>query len=85
MDPSPPEVLLNSIANGHPLFDVATLDRYVQEDLDLLHRLSPHVVVGDMRQSLAVSSRLYGIPYVNIINASCAPTPRLNLNWLSTP
>jgi UDP:flavonoid glycosyltransferase YjiC (YdhE family) len=51
------------------LFDVETVSAYVKEDLRLFALYRPDVVVGDMRQSLVVSSRLAGMPYVNIQNA----------------
>lgn len=68
-----PDDFLRRIDMGSALFDVDTLERYVQEDLALFRELAPHVVIGDMRHSLAVSSRLYGIPYLNVINANWSP------------
>jgi UDP:flavonoid glycosyltransferase YjiC (YdhE family) len=67
------DLLFERLYRGEPLFDVATLDAYVEEDLRLLRRFQPDVVVGDLRQSLAVSSRLLGVPYVNLINAHWSP------------
>ncbi|HEY0038061.1 MAG TPA: glycosyl transferase family 1, partial [Longimicrobium sp.] len=55
------------------LYDYATVNQYVREDLQLLSRYHPDVVVGDMRQSLVVSSRLSGVPFVNIMNAHWHP------------
>jgi UDP:flavonoid glycosyltransferase YjiC (YdhE family) len=66
------------LGGGPPLFDAETLDRYVQEDLRLMAEIRPDVVVGDMRQSLVVSSRVAGVPFVNIINAHWSP-------WSATP
>jgi UDP:flavonoid glycosyltransferase YjiC (YdhE family) len=57
------------LKRSEPLFDPQTLDDYVSEDLRLFRALLPDVVVGDMRHSLAVSSRLAGVPFVNIANA----------------
>jgi UDP:flavonoid glycosyltransferase YjiC (YdhE family) len=56
------------------LFDFETVSRYVREDLRLFALYRPDVVVGDMRQSLVVSSRLAGMPYVNIQNAYWHPS-----------
>ncbi|HEY7771105.1 glycosyltransferase [Longimicrobium sp.] len=55
-------------------YDYATVNHYVREDLQLFATWRPDVVVGDMRQSLVVSSRLAGVPFVNIMNAHWHPT-----------
>ena len=44
--------------HGQPIYDLATLERYVQADLALIDDLKPDVVVGDFRLSLSVSARL---------------------------
>jgi len=49
---------LHSLAQGRPLYDVETLDRYVTDDLNLLERIRPDLVVGDFRLSLSISARL---------------------------
>jgi UDP:flavonoid glycosyltransferase YjiC (YdhE family) len=54
-------------------YDVGTLEQYIREDIRLLQRLRPDVVVGDMRQSLIISSRRCGIPFVNIQSAHWHP------------
>lgn len=69
----PADDFFETLYRGKPVFSSATLERYVHEDLKLFRELSPDVVVGDMRQSLAVSSRLASIPFVNVINAHWSP------------
>ncbi|HEY0036243.1 MAG TPA: glycosyl transferase family 1, partial [Longimicrobium sp.] len=65
---------MEGIANLHTtLYDYATVNRYVHEDLELFARCRPEVVVGDMRQSLSISTRLAGLPYVNVMNAYWHP------------
>ncbi len=61
------------IARGVPLYDRATLERYVTDDLALLDAVRPDLVIGDMRLSLAVSARLAGVPYAAIANAHFSP------------
>lgn len=65
--------LVEKLSSGGPIFDVATLDAYVQEDMRIIAELSPEIVVGDMRQSLSVSTRLTDTTYVNIVNAQWSP------------
>lgn len=62
-----------ALARGKPLYDEATLHRYVQEDLRLLDEFRPDAVIGDFRLSLSVSARLAGIPYLAISNAYWSP------------
>ena len=65
----PQDRLLEVLTGRQPLFDFDTLDSYVQEDLQLISNYQPDVIVGDMRQSLAVSARLAKVTYVTVVNA----------------
>ena len=67
---------LRALARGKPVYDLATLERYVDDDLALLRAVRPAVVIGDFRISLAVSARLGGVPYINITNAYWSPYAR---------
>ena len=62
-----------SLARGKPLYNVETLTRYVEDDLALLDRIKPDLVVGDFRLSLAVSAPLRRIPYAAVVNAYWSP------------
>ena len=62
-----------SLSRGKPLYSVETLTRYVEEDLALLDRVKPDLVVGDFRLSLAVSAPLRHIPYAAVVNAYWSP------------
>lgn len=68
-----PATFLKRIRRNKPLFDFDTLDRYVQDDLRLLRRVKPDVVIGDVRYSLGVSARLCNVPYATITNAYWSP------------
>lgn len=72
----PTRDFLRSLARGTPVYDLPTLQRYVDSDLALLRAVRPAVVVGDFRISLAVSARLAGVPYINITNAYWSPYAR---------
>src|SRR5688500_19493669 len=67
---------LSRLAHGRPLYDLATLRRYVSDELRLLERVRPAVVVGDFRLSLAVSARLLHVPYLMLANAYWSPYAR---------
>ena len=58
---------------GRPLYDRATLERYVADDLRLFDRVRPEVVIGDGRLSLAASARKAGIPYIALAYAAWDP------------
>ena len=77
---------LSRVANGKPPFDEATLHRYVADDLDLIARTRPDIVVGDARISLAASARVAGTPYIALSNAYWHPPRRFRpempvLSW----
>lgn len=68
-----PERFMRALAAGAPIYDRGTLEAYVAEDLALIDRLRPDLVVGDFRLSLAVSAPLRGVPYANLTNAHWSP------------
>ena len=70
------EQFLKSLASGSRLYSKATLDAYVQADLELIKACQPDIVVGDFRLSLSVSARLAGKPYITISNAYWSPYAR---------
>jgi UDP:flavonoid glycosyltransferase YjiC (YdhE family) len=69
----PGEVFARALEAGKPLYDTATLERYVVEDIDLLARIKPDLVVGDFRLSLAVSAPISRVPYAALVNAYWSP------------
>lgn len=70
------EQFLESLAKGQPLYDDATLVRYVEDDLALIDRTKPDIIVGDFRLSLSVSARMSKIPYTTISNVYWSPFAR---------
>jgi UDP:flavonoid glycosyltransferase YjiC (YdhE family) len=62
-----------AIRTGRRIYDKRTLRRYVTEELELFEQVQPHLVVGDLRQSLAISAPLRGVPHANLINAYWSP------------
>ena len=93
LDSLPPERFAQALAQGAPLYDLATLKAYVQADLALIDAHQPDLVVGDFRLSLSVSARLARRPYLSIANAYWTaysppnfPLPVLPLTrWLPIP
>lgn len=64
---------LRALSTGSPVYGLETLRGYVRQDLELIDRFKPDVVVGDFRLSLSVSARLARVPYVSISNAYWSP------------
>lgn len=81
----PVSEFLSRLAHGRPVYDAATLRRYVEEDLRLLDEVKPSVVVGDFRLSLSVSARRAGVPYVGLANAYWSPYARPQFDLPSHP
>lgn len=61
------------LAQGLPLYSSKILTGYVNEDLSIIDQLKPDFIFGDFRLSLAISSRLAGVPYATITNAYWSP------------
>lgn len=68
-----PARFLDALSKGRPLYDYVTLCGYVADDLALIERVRPDLVVGDFRLSLAVSAPLAGVPYAALTNAHWSP------------
>jgi UDP:flavonoid glycosyltransferase YjiC (YdhE family) len=64
---------------------VKDIDRYVDEDLRLIEEHAPDLIVGDMRQSLAISSQVKRIPFLNIIGAQWSPYTSVEIEPLDPP
>ena len=69
----PGEQFTQALAKGQAVYNTQTLSRYVEDDLQLLAKIKPDLVIGDFRLSLAVSSPLAGIPYAALVNAYWSP------------
>jgi len=69
----PSDQFERALARGTPLYDVATLTAYVEDDLALIKKVKPDLIVGDFRLSLAVSAPVAGIPYAAVVNAYWSP------------
>lgn len=76
---------LAALAAGKPVYDEATLRRYVEDDMRLLAEAQPDLVVGDFRLSLSVSARLARLPYVTISNAYWSPHVRQHYSVPAIP
>lgn len=72
----PTEEFLRRVASGRPLHDVQMLRRYVHEDLEVLRRVDPDLVVSDFRISLVASARLARKPLMTVANAYWSPFGR---------
>jgi UDP:flavonoid glycosyltransferase YjiC (YdhE family) len=64
---------LRALSRGSPVYDTQTLRQYVKDDIEIIRKINPDVIVGDFRLSLSVSARIVGIPYITITNAYWSP------------
>lgn len=62
-----------ALAKGERLYDVKTLERYIADELRVIDRVNPELIVGDFRLSLAVSARLRSVHVASLINAYWSP------------
>ncbi len=68
-----PSVAYARMDTGRPLYDRATLEAYIDDDLNHLAEVRPELVIGDGRLSLGISAREAGIPYVALAYAAWHP------------
>jgi UDP:flavonoid glycosyltransferase YjiC (YdhE family) len=68
-----PALIDARVAGGRRLYGRRTLAAYLREDRDLLARVRPALVVGDLRLSLPIAAPLEGVPYAAFINAYWSP------------
>jgi UDP:flavonoid glycosyltransferase YjiC (YdhE family) len=69
----PSRQFLIALAKGFHTYSRQALMDYVEDDLRILDRVQPDVVVGDLRHTLTVSARLRKIPHVAIANFHWSP------------
>jgi UDP:flavonoid glycosyltransferase YjiC (YdhE family) len=69
----PTDEFRRSLYFGRPVFNKTQLRSYVREDLDLIEKVQPNLIVGDFRLSLSVSARVAGVPYIAIGNSWWSP------------
>jgi len=84
----PRHELLSRLKRGGSAFDYATLRTYAADEIRLLEKLRPDVVIGDFRPSLAISAEVTHVPYVCVTNAVWTPyyrfTPDPPASWWPT-
>lgn len=68
-----PKLFTARLARGARLYSFEMLRQYAKEDLRVMERVRPDVVVGDFRLSLSASARVAGVPYVTVTNAYWSP------------
>lgn len=64
---------LSKVERGERLYETQVLQRYVDEELSLIERVQPDLVVGDFRLTLPTSAEILGVPCAALINAYWSP------------
>jgi len=67
------KIALKRTEKGRRIYDEDMLEGYMAEELQLFKKIKPHVVVGDFRLSLCISTAIAKIPFINLINAYWHP------------
>jgi UDP:flavonoid glycosyltransferase YjiC (YdhE family) len=61
------------VGRAGPIYDSTTFEKHILEDIGVMERVKPDLVIGDFRHSLSVSCRLRKVKYVNMTNAYWSP------------
>jgi UDP:flavonoid glycosyltransferase YjiC (YdhE family) len=72
----PGERFLENTSRGAPVFPADVIRGYVKQDRELIRRIGPDLVIGDMRLSLPISAHLEGASAAVMINAYWSPYTR---------
>lgn len=72
----PVDDFLEDLETGRRPYDRADIERQVEEDLALLTRLRPDVVVDDFRRSLHIAAAVGKVPHACLTNAYWSPYTR---------
>jgi UDP:flavonoid glycosyltransferase YjiC (YdhE family) len=62
-----------ALRTGRRLYEMRDLEAYLEADLEIIDRVRPALVVGDLRWSLAVAAPLRKLPFAALINAYWSP------------
>lgn len=76
LDTLPKSQVERCLARGKRIYEKKTLLGYVRDDLDLIQRVRPHLIIGDFRLSLCISAPLSQVPHAALINAYFSPYRR---------
>ena len=68
-----PVQMERSLRLGTRLYSRPMLSAYLEDDLRLLDRVEPDLVVGDLRWTLPTAAALRGVPSATLINAYWSP------------
>ncbi len=72
----PGERFLENISRGAPVFPPDVVRDYIRQDRELMTRIHPDLVIGDMRPSLPVSAGVEGVRCAVLMNAYWSPYAR---------
>jgi len=64
-----PEMALAQVRSARIGYNRRLVEEYIEDELTLIGRLKPDLVLNDFRLPLAISGRLSNVPFVNILNA----------------
>ena len=67
------ERVLSQVERGAIPYTRKVLEEYVREDLAVIEKAQPDLVIGDFRLSLAISAPVAGVPLWTLINAYWSP------------
>ena len=65
----PAAKVFRSLESGGRLYSYGILKRNLAADIEVIRQVEPHLIVGDLRWSLAVSAPLCGVRQASLINA----------------
>lgn len=74
------EAFLDAANQGEFGLSDSDLQNYLTQDLDLLRRLKPELVISDFRPTVSIAAELEGIPHATVANAHWSPYRQLGFD-----
>ncbi len=67
------EQFANAVGQATKIYDLKTFEDHIAEDLTIIEKIKPDLVIGDYRLSLSVSCRRLGVKYISLADAYWSP------------
>lgn len=61
------------IAKGKTIYTEQILKTYIKDEIEIISKISPDLIVADCRPTLNISAKILKIPFINLCNAYWSP------------
>jgi len=66
-------IFQNRVYKGAPVYTVGELEEYVKEEMEIIDKVKPDVVISDFRITLSISAQLKGVTHISLAGGQWSP------------